>query len=69
MALFPDVCRGCKPPKRQVGCHSTCPEYLAAKEEHEKIQQKIRNAKDAEFADHKRRRRIGYIVRGWRDDR
>ena len=22
-------CRGCEAPKRHLGCHSTCPEYLA----------------------------------------
>ena len=28
-------CRGCKPPKRNPYCHSTCPEYLNEKAEYE----------------------------------
>lgn len=29
-------CKGCVAPKRHPGCHSTCPEYLADKERHDK---------------------------------
>lgn len=28
-------CRYCKPPKRCLGCHDTCPVYKAEKEEYE----------------------------------
>lgn len=28
-------CKGCVAPKRYPGCHAVCPEYLAAKAEHE----------------------------------
>lgn len=28
-------CNGCKEPKRHIGCHATCPEYIAEKEKHE----------------------------------
>lgn len=27
-------CHNCVAPKRHVGCHSTCPEFLASEEEH-----------------------------------
>jgi len=33
--LFPEVCRFCTPPKRCADCHAWCPDYLAAKAEHE----------------------------------
>lgn len=26
-------CHGCRPPKRQVGCHATCPEHHRWKDE------------------------------------
>lgn len=29
-------CKGCTPPKRYPGCHGSCPEYLAQKEQHDK---------------------------------
>lgn len=29
-------CKGCVAPKRHPGCHGTCPEYLADKEQHDK---------------------------------
>ena len=40
-------CRDC--PKRYVGCHSECEEYLQAKEEREKKRLKIRQEKDLEI--------------------
>lgn len=36
-------CRNCEPPKRKVGCHSYCPEYLEHLEKFHAIQDKIRN--------------------------
>lgn len=30
------VCRDCKPPKRCSGCHSTCKEYIAWREEYDR---------------------------------
>ena len=36
MIPFPNCCKECKPPKRAVGCHGHCKEYLDSKEEHEK---------------------------------
>jgi hypothetical protein len=32
-----NCCYGCVAPKRFPGCHGTCPEYLAEKEEHDRI--------------------------------
>lgn len=29
-------CKNCVPPKRHVGCHSTCETYIKAKEEYKK---------------------------------
>ena len=42
-------CSGCVPPKRQVGCHVWCEEYLAEKKEHDEIKDTIyeNRAKDA----------------------
>ena len=33
-------CYGCVPPKREPGCHSTCPEYLRRKAEHDALKAK-----------------------------
>ena len=30
-----ECCRNCKPPKRHVGCHSKCEEYLEEKAKHQ----------------------------------
>lgn len=30
-------CKGCVAPKRHPGCHDHCPEYIAEKEEHDRI--------------------------------
>lgn len=31
------VCMNCVPPKRYPGCHASCPEYLAEKEEYDRL--------------------------------
>ena len=36
-------CYGCEKPKRHVGCHSTCPEYLEQHKANEELKKKIRN--------------------------
>jgi hypothetical protein len=33
-------CYGCVPPKREPGCHSTCPEYRKQKAEHDALKAK-----------------------------
>lgn len=33
-------CYGCVPPKREPGCHSTCPEYLKQKAAHDALKAK-----------------------------
>lgn len=30
-------CKGCEPPKRHVGCHGKCPEYIQEVEEHREV--------------------------------
>ena len=30
-------CYGCVAPKRHPGCHGSCPEYIAAKAEHDRL--------------------------------
>ena len=35
-------CKDCVPPKRQLGCHGYCEEYLAVVAEREKIKEKRR---------------------------
>lgn len=35
-------CRYCVPPKRHIGCHSTCEEYIRAKKEYDAEQDEIR---------------------------
>lgn len=47
MARFPDVCKYCKPPKRNQNCHATCKEYKDAKAEHEVLADQERQAKRA----------------------
>ena len=32
-------CKGCVAPKRYPGCHGSCPEYIATKEEHERLKE------------------------------
>lgn len=34
MGIF--SCKGCTPPKRYPGCHSTCPDYIRDKAEYDK---------------------------------
>lgn len=48
MVRFPDICKDCTPPRRNAHCHATCPEYLAAKEEHERKAKEDRKRRNAE---------------------
>lgn len=41
-----NCCYGCVAPKRFPGCHGTCPEYLAEKEEHDRIKAKNDRERD-----------------------
>lgn len=45
--VFPDVCRDCKPPKRNAYCHMECWAYLKAKEEFDKEANAERAARKA----------------------
>lgn len=38
MAIF--SCKGCVPPKRHVGCHATCEDYIKESIENDKIKDK-----------------------------
>ena len=44
---FPSICKDCKPPKRQVGCHAGCKEYLDAKAEFNVLADAEREARRA----------------------
>lgn len=39
MRLINQCCKNCT--KRTHGCHSTCPDYIAAKEEAERVRQQL----------------------------
>lgn len=39
-------CKGCVAPKRNPGCHGTCPEYIEQKAEHDRLKA-IENQKRA----------------------
>lgn len=40
-------CKDCVPPKRFVGCHSTCPDYLREKEEWDNTRKRMQAQRDA----------------------
>lgn len=35
-------CKNCVAPKRHIGCHATCAEYLSEKKEHDELRDKER---------------------------
>lgn len=41
-----NCCYGCVAPKLFPGCHGTCPEYLAEKEEHDKRKAELDRERD-----------------------
>ena len=49
MILFHEFsCKGCVPPKRHAGCHSTCEEYIRCRNEYEEIKKDVERKKRAE---------------------
>lgn len=48
MSLF-DCCKDCVEPKRHLGCHSTCKEYLESKAKLEKKKEARRTIIDSEY--------------------
>lgn len=40
MSLGIHCCEKCVPPKRKIGCHSDCPDYLKAKAKYEEDKKK-----------------------------
>ena len=48
-----NCCNGCVPPKRHIGCHATCEDYISEKKKHEKKLKEIRRRKkeDAAYLD------------------
>lgn len=47
MALVIKCCNGCVPPKRQLGCHDWCKEYLEEKAKYEKDKKKEKESRNA----------------------
>lgn len=45
--LFPSPCKGCE--KREVGCHSSCKDYLDAKEAYRVRGEEIRRENQGKF--------------------
>lgn len=48
-------CKGCVPPERHEGCHSTCEKYQKEKKAHDEYKAKVREAKkeqSAGFSEH-----------------
>lgn len=43
-----ECCKDCVPPKRHVGCHSTCETYLEAKRKYDEEMKVIRERKRLE---------------------
>lgn len=41
-------CKNCVAPKRHIGCHATCAEYLSEKKEHDELRDKERKWREAE---------------------
>ena len=41
-------CKDCVPPKRHIGCHSSCKEYLNERMEHDKIKNEYLKHADVE---------------------
>lgn len=61
-----NCCNGCVPPKRHVGCHATCEDYISEKKKHEETRAKIQKErkKENEFCEYiirKINRRKQYI--------
>lgn len=54
MSLIPqnknNPCYGCVAPKRHVGCHATCKDYIDSVDLYHKKQEKIRKKKDEDKA-------------------
>lgn len=41
-------CKDCVAPKRHVGCHATCAEYLSEKKAYDELKEKERKWREAE---------------------
>ena len=59
-------CNGCIPPKRHLGCHGHCPDYIEWATELEKKRKYIRLAKEDEMAQTDYRDQAWHKVKGWR---
>lgn len=70
MLSFRNICcRKCEPPKRHVGCHSTCEKYLTERREFEELKAEIEKVKSVErlYSDYRKeqgdkweRKRLGH---------
>lgn len=43
-------CKGCVPPERHEGCHSTCEKYQKEKKAHDEYKAKVSKGKAEQFA-------------------
>lgn len=43
-------CKNCVAPKRHLGCHGNCPEYLAEKAAHDESRKKVIQKREIETA-------------------
>lgn len=43
-------CKGCVPPERHEGCHSTCEKYQKEKKAHDEYKEKVREGKAEHYA-------------------
>ena len=59
-------CKDCVAPKRKVGCHSNCPEYLAWLQQDLERKETIRKNKDRQNITHVKNYRKNYLR--WRND-
>ena len=52
MIRFSGCCINCTPPKRSIGCHGRCAEYLESKQEHERVVEEYKRSKSGQLDAH-----------------
>ena len=45
MKIFIKCCKDCKPPRRKVGCHATCKDYIDEKAEIDNNKEELKKQK------------------------
>lgn len=61
MVNFP--CRNCIAPKRHIGCHGTCEEYIKAKAHNDELNDMRRREKQEETAQYENASRIRHYAK------